>query len=353
MSGLVCWACGSAMDDDARFCGNCGRMAEPTSPTVGGSSWAPNVGSELPPPVVGSAPAMQMPSEGPTPDLPPAWASDRVATAPRRSRTGLVFGSVVAVAAIAIGAFVVLGGSDDSETTIGTATTVESATTESEPATTEPVPTFTAVETTTPTTEATITTPAPTTTAAVATDATTPSGLLVVLPDTVPDSVCTKERIEADTGLVLSWDAYCIGAWSLNMQDGMGGSDEVENEGADVFRWTGFEWQYRGYQYAMCDIGLIYAGMPPVIGREFTFSDTCISPPTLTPEPSTGPLSWGHQGERVRALQRALIDRNLLFDEADGQYGPNTETAVRDLEFLLDLEPDGVADSVVFAELGL
>ena len=353
MSGLVCWACGSAMDEGSRFCGNCGRMVEQAStPLIESAAGLP--GSDLPPPVVGSAPTMQMPTSSSPPDLPPSSVGGgSPAAPPRRSRNSLLVVGALAIVGVAVAAFVVLGGGDDSGTTIVTATTAEPATAETEPATTEPAPTFTAVETTTPTTEATLTTPAPTTTAAVATEATTPSGLLVVLPDTVPDSVCTKERIEADTGLVLAWEAYCIGAWSLNMQEGMGGSDEVENEGADVFRWTGFEWQYRNYQYAMCDIGLIYAGMPPVIAREFTFSDTCISPPTLTPEPSTGPLSWGHEGERVRALQRALIDRNLLFDEADSQFGPNTETAVRDLEFLLGLEPDGVADSVVFGELGL
>lgn len=353
MSGLVCWACGSAMDEGSRFCGSCGRMVEQaTTPLSEPAVGLP--GSDLPPPVVGSAPTMQMPSSGSTPDLPPSFGgTNSPATPPRRSRNSLLVVGALAVVGVAVAAFVVLGGGDESETTIVTATSAEPATNETEPATTEPAPTFTAVETTTPTSEATITTPAPTTTAAVVTEATTPSGLLVVLPDTVPDSVCTKERIEADTGLVLSWEAYCIGAWSLNMQEGMGGSDEVENEGADVFRWTGFEWQYRRYHYAMCDIGLTYAGMPPVIAREFTFSETCISPPTLAPEPSSGPLSWGHQGERVRALQRALIDRNLLFDEADGQFGPNTDAAVRDLEFLLGLEPDGYVDGVEFAELGL
>jgi hypothetical protein len=262
----------------------------------------------------------------------------------------VIVGIALVVAAAIAGAVVYFGGSDDAPAA------TSSVATESSAQVTEPAETT--VEATTTVTDAP-TTSAPATTAVASTEATTtteaspattPGGLPVVFPDAVPAEACTPGRVEDDTDLMLAYEPWCVGAWALSVVEGTEG-----DEGADVFRWDGTTWWYRGYFYAMCDIGLTGAGMPPAVAREMLggMTETCISPPELRPEPSGGPLQWGDQGPRVEALQQALIDRNLLFDEADGQFGPNTEAAVRDLEYFLGLDADGVADSAVFAELGL
>jgi peptidoglycan hydrolase-like protein with peptidoglycan-binding domain len=73
----------------------------------------------------------------------------------------------------------------------------------------------------------------------------------------------------------------------------------------------------------------------------------------LRPELPVGPLGYNDEGQRVKRLQQALIDRGLLFDDADGQYGPNTQAAVMDLQHFLGIEPDGVAGAQVHAALQL
>lgn len=69
-------------------------------------------------------------------------------------------------------------------------------------------------------------------------------------------------------------------------------------------------------------------------------------------------LAQGHAGQDVKALQRALNERNAerwghLPLIVDGIYGPLTRRAVVALQDKAGLEPDGQAGSATFAELGL
>jgi hypothetical protein len=227
------------------------------------------------------------------------------------------------------------GGSSASDTTLAPATSVAPATTS--------VPTTAAPATLAPTTvPATIpaTTVAPTTTL--------PYGLPAVFPNSVPADACTAERIIADTGKTLGFDVFCNGAWSLNVPSPECG--EAECESADVYRWTGERWVYRGFYYAYCVSTVSASGMPPAIARDIG-AGPCGEEVDLRPEPSAGPLSMNDEGVRVQRLQQALIDRGLLFDDADGQYGPNTQAAVMDLQYFLGIEPDGMAGAEVHAAL--
>lgn len=255
------------------------------------------------------------------------------------SRRWMLLGALVGVAAVVAVVGVVLSlrssGSSSSDGSVAPAPVSSEAPTTTAAATT--VAPTTAAPTTVPTTVA------PTTTL--------PFGLPPVFPSSVPTEACTADRIITDTGQSLGFDVFCLGGWSTNVPSAECG--EIECEGLTVFRWTGDRWVDRGYFYAYCISALTASGMPPALAREVGFdaSDSCASEIDLRPEPGAGPLSWNDEGPRVQRLQQALIDRGLLFDEADGQFGPNTQAAVMDLQYFLGIEPDGIAGAEVHAAL--
>ncbi len=255
------------------------------------------------------------------------------------SRRWMILGALVGVAAVVAVVGVVLSlrssGSSSSDGSVAPAPVSSEAPTTTAAATT--VAPTTAAPTTVPTTVA------PTTTL--------PFGLPPVFPSSVPTEACTADRIITDTGQSLGFDVFCLGGWSTNVPSAECG--EIECEGLTVFRWTGDRWVDRGYFYAYCISTLTASGMPPALAREVGFdgSDSCASEIDLRPEPGVGPLSLSDEGPRVQRLQQALIDRGLLFDEADGQFGPNTQAAVMDLQYFLGIEPDGIAGAEVHAAL--
>lgn len=69
---------------------------------------------------------------------------------------------------------------------------------------------------------------------------------------------------------------------------------------------------------------------------------------TPSPEPTkSGPrtLKKGMTGEDVRLLQHALIELGYLNDQADGNFGSNTHSAVVQFQAVNGLEADGLAGS--------
>lgn len=278
--------------------------------------------------------------------------------APRAKRKWVIPLAVVAVLAAIVGVAIALTSSDDtksvddvpnesvdsSEPADGASTSVESTAGVSAPETTAASTTSTVSVSAIPTTSTSTTTTSPP-------PATTPSGLPVRFPSTVPPGKCSSPVIARDTGNTLLFDASCNGAWSFNL----GSECETDCEAADVYRWTGDRWTFRGTYYSMCATSLTESGMPPAVARTITgdVEDYCAKYVDLVSEPSSGPLQFNDEGRRVAALQRALIARGLLFDDADGEYGPNTEAAVRDLQFFLGIDADGVAGLEVHSELGV
>jgi len=209
----------------------------------------------------------------------------------------------------------------------------------------EPSTTLAEVTTVAPATSASTSSAAPT-----VVPTTLPFGLPQVFPSSVPPEACTADRIIADTGQPLGIEVFCRGAWSTNVISAECG----ECESLDVFRWTGDRWVHRGNFYAFCISTLTASGLPPAFAQEVGFDgDACGSDIVLRPEPEAGPLEVSDEGARVRRLQLALIARGLLFDDADGQYGPNTEAAVIDLQYFLGIDPDGTAGAEVHAALML
>ncbi len=75
-----------------------------------------------------------------------------------------------------------------------------------------------------------------------------------------------------------------------------------------------------------------------------------------------GPRTWarldpptvrnGSSGPAVRLLQQLLIDNGFDPGDVDGEFGPNTESAVREFQDLLGLDDDGIVGQKTWAALG-
>jgi peptidoglycan hydrolase-like protein with peptidoglycan-binding domain len=77
------------------------------------------------------------------------------------------------------------------------------------------------------------------------------------------------------------------------------------------------------------------------------------SAPSAPPSPSTGPLSQGATGERVRQLQRSLVNAGIhVPGGVDGVFGPGTASAVAAYQRSRGLLPTGNADSATLSALG-
>lgn len=82
----------------------------------------------------------------------------------------------------------------------------------------------------------------------------------------------------------------------------------------------------------------------------------------LTVDGIVGPRTWarldpptvrnGSRGPAVTLLQQLLIDHLLDPGEVDGEFGPNTESAVRDFQALFELDVDGIVGQKTWAALG-
>lgn len=79
-----------------------------------------------------------------------------------------------------------------------------------------------------------------------------------------------------------------------------------------------------------------------------------VTPIPFTPVPeatSFGPLKNGSQGDKVRELQRQLKALGFYAGQADGDYGPATEEAVKAFQKQYKLTPDGVAGEGTLTKL--
>lgn len=85
-----------------------------------------------------------------------------------------------------------------------------------------------------------------------------------------------------------------------------------------------------------------------------TPAPTPVPTPTKAPTPSPTPaptteslrtLKKGMTGEDVKRLQAALVELGYLKDNADGQFGTNTQNAVTQFQAVNNLTADGIAGS--------
>lgn len=248
-----------------------------------------------------------------------------------------------AVAALVVVSLVAAGcggsGDDDLEASTVTEASIPltkvTTTTMAKPTTTESAPetTTTMVATTTTTTEA-------------------PSPGFGPFPETVPTGECTKESIRASTDVDLVWGPDCSGPWAVGQ--GFVCPPDLVCEGIDIMRWTDNGWQYRNLHNAYCVWSVQMSGMSRAVNDQLIgFNDDCAEPISFSAEPVSGPLGIGDEGPRVARLQQALVDLRLLDDSADGYFGPNTYSAVIDLQFLAGIEVSQQADGPTHDVLGL
>lgn len=79
-----------------------------------------------------------------------------------------------------------------------------------------------------------------------------------------------------------------------------------------------------------------------------------ITTPPFTPAPTATPagaLKLGSQGEAVREIQRKLKTLGFYNGQADGDFGPGTEEAVKAFQEQYKLTPDGVVGSGTLTKL--
>jgi peptidoglycan hydrolase-like protein with peptidoglycan-binding domain len=82
----------------------------------------------------------------------------------------------------------------------------------------------------------------------------------------------------------------------------------------------------------------------------------------LTVDGIVGPRTWarldpptvrnGSRGPAVTLLQQLLIDHGFDPGDIDGEFGPNTESAVREFQTVYELEVDGIVGQRTWAALG-
>ena len=173
-------------------------------------------------------------------------------------------------------------------------------------------------------------------------------------PGSVPAGKCSAKLISAQTGMnLVSPVLKCRGPWFIDEGPAQPTASKSKKT-VTVYRWTGTTWQNRGQVPFECTNDAVPAGMSTRYASLFGASlkgasNGCNPGPTSVPEPTTGPLSPGATGERVRALQNVLIAANLLRGTADGVYGSGTRAAIYDYQFLNNLSPTGIADEALLA----
>jgi hypothetical protein len=260
--------------------------------------------------------------------------------------------SLCAVACGGEGLLPLPGGEAGASTTLPETTTAVAAETTA-PSTESTAPssesTAPSSESTAPSTESTA--PSTDSTESTAPNTTEVPGLST-FPVTVPSGECTAASIRATTGIDLVWGPECAGAWAIGQ--GFECDPESECEGVDIMRWTDAGWQYRNLHFAYCVLSVQMSGMSRAANDQLLGDNTfCVEPIRFSAEPTSGALALGHEGSRVARLQQALINLRLLDDIADGRFGPNTQAAVIDLQFLAGIDVSQQADDATHRVLRL
>ena len=161
------------------------------------------------------------------------------------------------------------------------------------------------------------------------------------------------------------WD--CEGPFAVSVVPGT-------EETFAIARWTGAAWQARGVYLDQCeffaagmseaDASAAYNAVTPIRSPR---PIDCPEPELVKLEPSCGPvqlvesdgIQMYEKSERVGSLQARLVLFGFLIDRYDEQrklvdkeFGPASRAAVIDVQWLLGMQPTGVADETFFTVLG-
>jgi hypothetical protein len=178
----------------------------------------------------------------------------------------------------------------------------------------------------------------------------------------VPTELCSIASLEGDLELRFDADPRCAGPWAVvdltSVRDVSCPPEMLDAEqvchAVQIMRWTTTGWQNRGVRDARCYDSVIQSGVSrPRNAEMFGNNESCMVRISYRDEPASGDLRQGDRGLRVAELQIRLREAGVLTDGVDGRYGRNTRAAVFDLQYLLDLEPTGVANEALFLALAL
>ena len=170
-------------------------------------------------------------------------------------------------------------------------------------------------------------------------------------PTNAPANSCNAATITGNRSAATNTAVACRGAWALTVD-----SECNECESEDIYRWTISGWTPRGTFSARCPAFLTDSGIPLTIAEDWAIPGSDCAGTVdrhVVQEPSSGSLERFDAGPRVRRLQIALADLGLLADVIDGEFGPNTKSAVLDFQYLVGLPADGSAGPSTHAALGL
>ena len=174
-----------------------------------------------------------------------------------------------------------------------------------------------------------------------------------VIPS-VPQPKCDLAALGPDedtTGLVL---LECLGDWMITYYEPCG-----ECEGVTPFHAEDGVWKSADALYVYCYSKDDSYGQSPerdvvtslqIILSGYPCDETAKA---YHPEKAQGQLKFGDIGNRVKALQTALINKGFLDDSADGSYGPNTMRAVMNFQYSENLTADALAGADTHDALGL
>ncbi len=177
-----------------------------------------------------------------------------------------------------------------------------------------------------------------------------------------PAELCSIASLEGDLELRFDADPRCAGPWAVVALDSVSDAScpaelldaEQGCQAVQIMRWTTTGWQNRGVRDARCYDSVILSGVSRIRNAELLGNDeACMARISYRDEPISGDLRLGDRGLRVAELQIRLREAGVLTDRVDGRYGRNTRAAVIDLQYLLDLEPTGVANEALFLALAL
>ena len=136
------------------------------------------------------------------------------------------------------------------------------------------------------------------------------------------------EKIEDNIGNCITSDAIAV---AQNDEEGIAGSDE--------------RWKVVSNSIELLKRSTTAAELTAIVNGEVVDVLEVKATPTPAPAVNYNTLSKGSKGEEVLAMQNRLYELGYLTDARDGQFGNNTQTAVKIFQSRAGLPVTGIADS--------
>lgn len=179
---------------------------------------------------------------------------------------------------------------------------------------------------------------------------------------------------KADTGAyncrkIAGTNSWSNHAWALAIDINWQSNPFTSPLRTDIPEWYRFTWNRYGFAWGGNYSGkkdamhFEFMGTPAQLQRALDLARKEIGdvvapppPPVTGAKPGDGILERGDSGESVKTLQRvakAWYPKDLGYVTVDGEFGPDTERAVKFVQAKFGLTQDGVAGPQTLGKLGL